>query len=574
MSDPDLIRLQSILAEFAPQGRAALLPALHAAQQLHGWIPESVATEVGRALGVPLADVHGVIDFYEMLSRQPTGRTVVRVCGAPVCALAGGDDVADALCGYLKIEPGEVSSGGEFTVEHAPCLGLCDHAPALLAGEAALGRASPQQAADICAHRIERPISLVGGDIRILTSNCGQGHPTSLADYTSRGGYTGLKKALMMTPQDVLAEVKAAGLVGRGGAAFPTGIKWEGAAKAAGQPKYIVCNADESEPGTFKDRILMEEDPHRTIEGMIIAAYAVRANRGYFYIRGEYPYAFKVVSDAVDEARQAGVIGKSIFGSKLEFDIEMRLGAGAYICGEETALLESIEGKRGFPRIKPPFPTTHGLFGKPTVINNVETFCNIPLILERGAAEYRKIGTERSPGPKLFCVSGQIQRPGLYEVPFGVTLRHLLFELAGGLKQGRKLQAVLVGGAAGAFATETNLDVILSFENLGAAGLPLGSGAVMVFDDSADLRDVLKRLGRFFADESCGKCYPCQLGTQRQHEILDRAAAGAAVARDHERLSDVGSTMIDASLCGLGQTAATAVLSAMKLWPEMFDGKK
>lgn len=574
MSDPDLIRLQSILAEFAPQGRAALLPALHAAQQLHGWIPESVATEVGRALGVPLADVHGVIDFYEMLSRQPTGRTVVRVCGAPVCALADGDDVADALCGYLKIEPGEVSSGGEFTVEHAPCLGLCDHAPALLAGEAALGRASPQQAADICAHRIERPISLVGGDIRILTSNCGQGHPTSLADYTSRGGYTGLKKALMMTPQDVLAEVKAAGLVGRGGAAFPTGIKWEGAAKAAGQPKYIVCNADESEPGTFKDRILMEEDPHRTIEGMIIAAYAVRANRGYFYIRGEYPYAFKVVSDAVDEARQAGVIGKSIFGSKLEFDIEMRLGAGAYICGEETALLESIEGKRGFPRIKPPFPTTHGLFGKPTVINNVETFCNIPLILERGAAEYRKIGTERSPGPKLFCVSGQIQRPGLYEVPFGVTLRHLLFELAGGLKQGRKLQAVLVGGAAGAFATETNLDVILSFENLGAAGLPLGSGAVMVFDDSADLRDVLKRLGRFFADESCGKCYPCQLGTQRQHEILDRTAAGAAVARDHERLSDVGSTMIDASLCGLGQTAATAVLSAMKLWPEMFDGKK
>jgi NADH-quinone oxidoreductase subunit F len=574
MSDPDLIRLQSILAEFAPQGRAALLPALHAAQQLHGWLPEAVAAEVGRVLGVPLADVHGVIDFYEMLSRQPIGRTVVRVCSAPVCGLAGGDDVADALCGYLKIEPGEVSADDEFTVEHAPCLGLCDHAPALLLGEAALGRAAPEQAAEICARSVERPISFVGGDIRILTSNCGQGHSTSLADYSSGGGYAGLKKALTMTPQDVLAEVKAAGLVGRGGAAFPTGIKWEGAANAVGQPKYIVCNADESEPGTFKDRILMEEDPHRTIEGMIIAAYAVGANRGYFYIRGEYPYAFKVVSDAVDEARQAGVIGENIFGSGLEFDIEMRLGAGAYICGEETALLESIEGKRGFPRIKPPFPTTHGLFGKPTVINNVETFCNIPLILERGAAEYRKIGTERSPGPKLFCVSGQIHRPGLYEVPFGVTLRHLLFDLAGGLEQGRKLQAVLMGGAAGAFAGEKDLDVILSFENLSAAGLPLGSGAVMVFDDGADIRDVLKRLGHFFADESCGKCYPCQLGTQRQYEILDRAAAGAAVAGDRERLSDVGSTMIDASLCGLGQTAATAVLSAMKLWPEMFDGKK
>jgi NADH-quinone oxidoreductase subunit F len=318
----------------------------------------------------------------------------------------------------------------------------------------------------------------------------------------------------------------------------------------------------------------MEEDPHGTVEGMIIAAHAVGARRGYIYVRGEYPYAFKVMGDAVAEARHAGILGENVLGSGLNFDIEMRLGAGAYICGEETALLESVEGKRGFPRIKPPFPTTHGLFGKPTVINNVETFCNIPLILEKGVVAYRKIGTERSPGPKLFCVSGQIQKPGLYEVPFGVTLRHLLFDLADGLKPGRKLQAVLMGGAAGAFAAEKDLDVILSFENLRTAGLPLGSGAVMVFDDTADIRDVLKRLGHFFADESCGKCYPCQLGTQRQYEILDRTAAGRPIVGDRERLSDVGGTMIDASLCGLGQTAATAVLSAMKLWPNMFDGNK
>jgi NADH-quinone oxidoreductase subunit F len=416
-------------------------------------------------------------------------------------------------------------------------------------------------------------VSFVSGDIRSLTSNCGQGHPTSLADYQARGGYAGLRKTLTMTPQGVLAEVKAAGLLGRGGAAFPTGVKWEGAANAPGQPKYIVCNADESEPGTFKDRILMEEDPHRIIEGMIIAAYAVGASQGYIYVRGEYPYAFKVMSDAVAEARRAGAIGENIFGSGSDFDIEMRLGAGAYICGEETALLESIEGKRGLPRIKPPFPTTHGLFGKPTVINNVETFCNVPLIVERGAAEYRKMGTARSPGPKLFCLSGHVQRPGLYEVPFGVTLRHLLFDLAGGLTEGRKLQAVLMGGAAGAFAAEKDLDVILSFENLSAAGLPLGSGAVMVFDDSTDLRDVLKRLAHFFADESCGKCYPCQLGALRQYEILERNAAGRFVAGDRERLLDVGGTMIDASLCGLGQTAATAVLSAMKLWPEMFENR-
>ena len=570
MTESELIPLRSALAELAPQGRPALLPALHAAQKIFGWISEPVAAEVSRALAVPLADVCGVIDFYEMFNRQPTGRTIVRVCSAPVCALAGADAVANALCRHLQVEPNEISSDGAFTIEHAPCLGLCDHAPAVLVGEAALAYADPAQSASIITPSEQKPLSFIGGDLRILTSNCGQGCPTSLADYHARGGHAGLKKALSMTPQAVLAEVKTAGLAGRGGAAFPTGVKWEGAANAPGQPKYIVCNADESEPGTFKDRILMEDDPQRIVEGMIIAAYAVGATRGYIYVRGEYPYAFKVMSEAVVEARQAGALGENIFGSRLAFDIEMRLGAGAYICGEETALLESIEGKRGLPRIKPPFPTTHGLFGKPTVINNVETFCNVPLIFERGAAEYRKIGTDRSRGPKLFCVSGQVQRPGLYEVPFGVTLRHLLFDLAGGLKQGHKLQAVLMGGAAGAFAIEKDLDVILSFENLSAAGLPLGSGAVMVFDDSADLRDVLKRLAHFFADESCGKCYPCQLGARRQHEILERGAAGHALAGDRERLSDVGHTMIDASLCGLGQTAPTAILSAMKLWPEMF----
>ena len=570
MTDSELDPLRSILVELAPQGRSALLPALHAAQRIYGWIAEPVAAEVGRALNVPLADVSGVIDFYEMFNRQALGRTMVRVCSAPVCAAIGADAVEQALCRHLQTKPGEVTSDGAFIVERAPCLGLCDHAPAVLVGEAAVGHADPKQAAGICTPSGQPPLSFIGGDIRLLTSNCGQGRPTSLADYQAHGGYAGLKKALSMTPHAVLAEVKAAGLVGRGGAAFPTGVKWEGAANAPGQPKYIVCNADESEPGTFKDRIIMEDDPHRIIEGMIIAAFAVGASQGYIYVRGEYPYAYKVMSEAVAEARQVNIIGTAILGSAMEVDIEMRLGAGAYICGEETALLESIEGKRGLPRIKPPFPTTHGLFGKPTVINNVETFCNVPLIVERGAAAYRKLGTERSPGPKLFCVSGHVQRPGLYEVPFGITLRHLLFDLAGGLKLGRKLQAVLMGGAAGAFAIEKDLNVVLSFENLSAAGLPLGSGAVMVFDDSADLRVVLKQLAHFFADESCGKCYPCQLGTRRQFEILDRSAAGRPLSGDRERLSDVGNTMIDASLCGLGQTAPTAILSAMRLWPELF----
>jgi NADH-quinone oxidoreductase subunit F len=282
-------------------------------------------------------------------------------------------------------------------------------------------------------------------------------------------------------------------------------------------------------------------------------------------VRGEYPHAFKILEAAVAEAQNAGYLGNK------GFDIEMRLGAGAYICGEETALFESIEGKRGFPRIKPPFPTTHGLFGKPTVINNVETLCNIPYIIEKGAVAYRQLGTEKSPGTKLFCVSGDVARPGLYEVPFGVTLRHLVFDLAGGMRTNHKLLGMLIGGAAGVFTDEANLDRKLSFEDLQAAGLPLGSGVVMVFDESRDIRDVTLRLARFFAHESCGKCYPCQLGTQRQSEILARIAAGGIKAGDRDRLSDVGWTMSDASLCGLGQTAATAVLSAMELWPDLFS---
>ncbi len=569
MSDYDPGLLHSLLDEFAPYGQSGLLLALHAAQSLYGHISEGAAVEIGRRLGVPLADVHGVIDFYSMFYREPAGKTVVQVCGDPACGLAGGDEVLEAIYRHLKVAPGETSADGAYTVERAPCLGLCEHAPALLVGETALGQADPHQAARLIQGAGTTPYSRLGGDIHLLTANCGNGCPTSLPEYRAGGGYRGLTQALGMTPQTVIAEVKASGLVGRGGAAFPTGIKWEGAAGAVGEPKYLVCNADESEPGTFKDRVLMEEDPHSVLEGMLIAAYAIGAHQGYLYIRGEYPYAYKVLEGAIEEARQAGLLGADILGSGFEFDIQLRRGAGAYICGEETALFESIEGKRGFPRVKPPFPTTHGLFGKPTAINNVETLCNVPHILKGGVQAYRQLGTEQSPGPKLFCVSGDVVHPGLYEVPFGVSLRHML-ALAGGVRGGRDLQAILFGGAAGAFATPDQLDVRLTFEDLRQAGLPLGSGVIMVFDERRDLRDVLKRLGRFFAHESCGKCYPCQMGTQRQYEILERVAAGDALPGDTGRLSDVGWTMTDASLCGLGQTAATAVLSALKLWPELF----
>lgn len=555
MSETDLSLIHLALEQFIPLGRSGLLPALHAAQKIHGWLPKEVATEVARALQVPLADVHGVIEFYSLFYNEPVGKRIFRVCTDPACALKGADDILEHLCAANGIKPNETTADLQTTVERSPCLGLCEHAPAaMLNNDAATN-------VDLFAgtYTLNIPDSKVYGDLRLITRNCGKGKTTTLKDY---GAYSALQRALQMTPEAVIAEVKASGLVGRGGAAFPTGVKWEGARNAEGTQKYIVCNADESEPGTFKDRILLGDDPHLLIEGMCIAAYAIGATKGYIYLRGEYPYLLPVLEHAVAEARTEGYLGEY-------FDLEIRLGAGAYICGEETALFESIEGKRGFPRVKPPFPTTFGLFGAPTVINNVETLCNIPIILANGAAAYRKFGTEKSPGSKLFCISGDVTQPGLYEVPFGMTLRGLM-DMAGGVAGAKNLQAVLFGGAAGAFATSRQLDVRLTFEDLRAAGLPLGSGVVMVFDETRDLRDTLKRLGRFFAHESCGKCYPCQLGTQRQKEILDRIAAGTPIQGDVVRLQDIGWTMTDASLCGLGQTAASAILSAITQFPHLF----
>jgi NADH-quinone oxidoreductase subunit F len=561
MSEVDLAPLVPAIESYIPLGRSGLLPALHAAQKIYGWISEPVATQISKSLRVPLADVHGVIEFYSLFYNEPIGRRVIRVCTDQACALKNADGVLHHLCTHHGLEPGQTTRDLSLTIEASPCLGLCEQAPTALVN----GDAETNIDLEKDSYELGRPKSIVSGSIRLLTANCGNG-TTSLAQY---GKYPAFGKALSMKPEEIIAEIKTSGLVGRGGAAFPTGIKWEGAAKAPGTEKYVICNADESEPGTFKDRILLLDDPHSTIEGMLIAGYAIGANKGYIYIRAEYPYILPVLEIALNEARDANLLGENILGSGFSFEIEIRVGAGAYICGEETALFESIEGKRGFPRVKPPFPTTHGLFGKPTVINNVETICNVPLIIAQGSAEYRKIGTEKSPGPKLFCVSGDIAKPGLYEVPFGVTLRELL-DMAGGVANDKELQAVLFGGAAGAFATSAHLDVKMTFEDLRAAGLPLGSGVVMVFDETRDMRDVLKRLGHFFAHESCGKCYPCQMGTQRQMEILDRIAIGKVLEGDLIRLQDVGWTMTDASLCGLGQTAAGAVLSAINLWPEMF----
>jgi len=383
--------------------------------------------------------------------------------------------------------------------------------------------------------------------------------PRSLDAYRASDGYRALARALELGPAGVIEEVVASKLVGRGGAAFPTGRKWDAVAKAPARPHYLVCNADESEPGTFKDRLLMEEDPFAVVEGMTIAGYATGCERGYLYLRGEYPLAAERMAGAIEAARAAGLLGADVLGRGLAFDIEIRRGAGAYICGEETALFNSIEGKRGEPRNKPPFPVQVGLFGRPTVVNNVETLVNVPALLREGGTAYGGIGTSGSAGPKLFCVSGAVARPGLYEAPFGVTLRGLL-ELAGA----GPVRAVLLGGAAGVFVGPDQIDVPLTFEGTRAIGATLGSGVVMAFGEGADMLDVVRRIAEFFRDESCGQCVPCRVGTVRQEELLARlrSAGGAGVA-DLALLRDLGQVMRDASICGLGQTASSAVESAL-----------
>jgi NADH-quinone oxidoreductase subunit F len=398
-----------------------------------------------------------------------------------------------------------------------------------------------------------------------LLRRVGAVDPTSLHDYRANGGYAALARAIELGPDAVIQQVTNAKLLGRGGAAFPTGVKWRAVADQPGSPKFVVANADESEPGTFKDRVLMENDPFALIEALTIAGFATGAETGYLYIRGEYLRATKHLHEAIEEARAAALLGPDVMHAGFAFDIELRRGAGAYICGEETALFNSIEGKRGEPRNKPPFPVTHGVFGRPTAINNVETLLNVLQILELGADSYAALGTEGSTGTRLFCLSGHVEHPGVYEAEHGITLAEAI-DMAGGPRDGAPIKAILLGGAAGGFLGPDRLDVRLTFEDARAGGYTLGSGVIMVLDASVDLVDVCLRIARFFRDESCGQCVPCRVGTVRQEEALHRLVAGRTIGTTADELGlleDVAAVMRDASICGLGQTAASAVQSAI-----------
>jgi len=564
--------------------RDLLIPALHAIQSRIGWISQPALNYVCRRLSVPPAEAYGVATFYALFATKARPPVVAHVCDDIACLLAGAADLAADL--ERTIGPaGEVDRAGMTTWLRSPCLGLCERAPAAMftiAGEHPLTQvAAPVDAVGVTTRLRDATngVATTGPGVRETESAAGAASvpqagqpglrllarvgvvdPTSLDDYKASGGFRALERARAIGPQATIDEVTASGLVGRGGAAFPTGRKWAAVAAQAAQPHYLVCNADESEPGPFKDRVLMEHDPFAVVEAMAVEAFAVGATKAYLYIRGEYPLAEARISNAIAASTAAGLLG--------DLDIELRRGAGAYICGEETALFESIEGKRGEPRNKPPFPVEVGLFGKPTAVNNVETLVNVLLILadNGGPDAYRAIGTEGSTGPKLFCVSGHVARPGVYEVEFGITLRELL-DLAGGVSGGHDLKAVLLGGAAGVFVGPDALDTPLTFEATRAIGATLGSGVVMAFDETADMVGTLRRIAQFFRDESCGQCVPCRVGTVRQEELLARLAEAAPLGSRKDELAllaEIGQAMRDASICGLGQTASSAIESAMR----------
>ena len=534
--------VNSVLGDRERPPRDLLLPALHAVQDRFGWLQPGALNYICRRMDLPPAEVFGIATFYHLFSISPAPIEVVHVCDDIACRIKG----AEAVCADLE------KKGVAW--KRSPCLGQCERAPATLT----LGGAGGE---------LGRPgvRPLVSPKDGRLLRRIGKVNPGSVEEYQREGGYAGLKKAFELGREAVIREVTASNLVGRGGAAFPTGRKWDAVAKAPAHPHHVVCNADESEPGTFKDRVLMEGDPFSIIEGVTIAGYATSSERGFFYIRGEYPLAIERVQSAILAARASGFLGEKILGSGYSFDIEVRRGAGAYICGEETALCNSIEGKRGEPRNKPPFPVDFGLFGKPTVINNVETLANVPLVMTESGKTFAGIGTGSSTGPKLFCVSGHIASPGLYEVPFGRTLRELI-EMAGGVPDTKKIQTILLGGAAGMFIGPDKLDVPLTFEGTRAIGATLGSGVVMVFDETVDMWDILARIAEFFRDESCGQCVPCRVGTVRQKELLTRLRSGRTIGSKQDELSllnEIGQAMRDASICGLGQTATNAIESAL-----------
>jgi NADH-quinone oxidoreductase subunit F len=588
--DPELVdvpaelraEIEALMAQY-PERHSAALPALTAAQRLHGWCSPEAIEQVAGVMRVTPGYLESIVTFYDMFETAPVGSHSVYVCTNISCSLCGADDLHRALL--------EAAGGrSDLNVRAFECLGACDIAPMISLDGVYLGPLQredvPALLADLDAGRApladkelaRRPVAdphardgadATGSSRRLLFAGIDEPGLATLEVYERRGGYGSLRKALAMTSQEVLAQIEASNLRGRGGAGFQTGKKISFLPHGAAQ-KYLVCNADESEPGTFKDRELIQKNPHRLLEGIVIASYAAELDRAFIYVRGEYAQQAEVLRAALGEARAAGYVGEDILGSGHSLKVVLHRGAGAYICGEETGLLDSLEGKRGNPRLKPPFPAIQGLYQEPTLINNVETLSTVPVLIELGGEQYAKLGVPTSTGTKLVSVSGHVRRPGNYEIELGIPSRELICDLAGGPLDERSIKCWFPGGSSSPVLTADDLDVPYDFDSMAKAGSMLGSGAIIVVDDATPILDVAMKLARFYAHESCGKCTPCREGTNWTVKMLERIESGEATPMDLDIMASVQGHIIGNCLCVLGDSMAMPIGSIIeKFRPEL-----
>ncbi len=573
-----------IIKKFPPDKSKMLLilEALQEDSKQH-YITSEDIKEVADYLNTSLSSVYGVAKYYSMLSLHPKGKYVIRICASPVCNSQQSCSIRKEISGFLSLNNGEVTKDGVFSLETVECLGHCDKASVMMINNEVYGNLSKEKTIEIIKYiksKDKLPESSLKSnernseEKRLILKNIGNIDPYSLQDYENVTGMKAFEKALNIKTEFLIKEIIDSGLRGRGGAGFPTGLKWKFTSENKADQKYAICNADEGEPGTFKDRPIMEELPFQYIEGLMIAAYSINATKAYIYIRGEYAKSIEMTENALAELYKYGWLGKRIKGSGYDLDIEIFIGAGSYLCGDELTLIESLEGKRGNPRFKPPFPAEKGLFGKPTLVNNVETLAIIPYIVNNGASEFRKYGTEKSSGTKIFPISGDVLKPGFYEAELGISLSTLINHFAGGIKDGKKLGAVLIGGATGTFVSLDDVESLkMDYDSLIAKNYVLGSGAIMVFDEEKPMFDILYSIIKFFKHESCGKCVPCRVGCVqllKLMKILKDTKDLKEKTHLFEKMFKEAKFMADTSLCALGQSPVLALRSAYEYYLTKF----
>ena len=567
-----------------PVKRSALIPMMLFAQDQFGFLSDEMLDEIAKRLDLNMVQVTETLAYYSMLRRKPAGRNHIQVCTNISCMLRGGNELYAHVQKRLGLGNHEVSPTGTFSLEEVECMGACTGAPAMQVNYDFYENLDPDKV-DAIFEQLQdgkrpKPVAVISGalherhpsEVVVISRLFGVPNSHKIDVYMKHEGYQALEKALkQMTPDQIIDEMKKSSLRGRGGAGFPTGMKWSFVPKDSTKPKYVLCNADESEPGTSKDRPLMEMDPHQMIEGTVIAGRAIGSNQGYIYVRGEYRYILDILETAIAEAYGKGFLGKNIMGSGFDFDLAAHTGAGAYECGEESALMESLEGKRGYPRIKPPFPAVVGLYGCPTIINNAETLSTVPAIIRKGGDWYASLGVPKNGGTRLYSISGHVNRPGIYELPLGFPMRKLIEDVAGGVPGGKKLKAVIPGGSSCPVLSADEIDVALDYDSVAKIGSMLGSGGMVVMDEDTCMVDLARRIMHFYAHESCGWCIPCREGTAWLRKMLDRFHEGNGRAEDIPLIGELSQNMLGRTFCALGDAAALPTISIVKKWRNEFE---